>query len=282
MNQFFRHSILAFSLLAIAFSGCKTAEVLSTKEVLLRFKPAKGDQYGMSMQMNLLMDGAQSMTMSMKMDNDLSIGEVGKDGAFYLENTVKKAGMNIKNSMMSIDYDSDNPDLSDPSIEEMHKTMGRMLNKSMVSKLNTRGEVLEYPDYHKIFGDDPEMTSQIQQMNQSLENTFIHYPENVLKVGDSWNADINIEGQAPMTQHLTYTVKEITATTVLLDVKGTIKFSPEAMMSGSGDFNGNITINRADGFLKTSVIKQNLNMSVQGMNMKTSTDINLSLTKRGK
>lgn len=280
MNHLLRHFFLAFSLFAIAFSGCKTAEVLSTKEVLLRFKPAKGDQYGMSMQMNLLMDGAQSMTMSMKMDNDLSIGEVDKEGAFYLNNTIKKAGMNIKNQMMSIDYDSDNPDMNDPSIQEMHKTMGGMLHKSMVSKLDNRGEMLEYPDYREIFGDDPQMASQIEQMNQSLENTFIHYPENVLKVGDSWNAAMDIQGQVPMTQNFTYTVKEITPATVLLDVQGSIKFSPEAMMTGSGDFYGNMTINRADGFLKTSVLKQNLSMSVQGMNMKTSTDIILSLTKK--
>lgn len=190
--------------------------------------------------------------------------------------------MNMKNPMMNVDYDSSNPNSEDPVSAEMHKTMGAMIDKSMVSKLSNRGVLLETPNYEEIFGDDPEMAGQIDQMNQSLASSFITYPENAVKVGDSWNATTEIAGQAPMTQEFTYTVKEITPTNVILNVDGTIKLSPEAMMSGSGDFNGTMTINRLDGFVQSSVLKQNLNMSVMGMDMKTVTDINVTMTKKGK
>jgi hypothetical protein len=282
MNQNFRFSTLGFLLIVLLISACKTTGKLSTKEVLLRFQPNKGDMYTMGMQMSMMMEGPQVMNMTMSMDNDLKVGAIEKDGSFMLDNVVKRVGMNMKNPMMNIDYDSANPSTEDPVAAEMHKTMGAMIDKSMVSKLSNRGELLEAPNYDEIFGDNPDMAGQIDQMNQSLESTFINYPENAVKVGDSWNATSEIEGQAPMTQEFTYTVKEITQTNVVLNVDGTIKLSPEAMMSGSGDFNGIMTINRLDGFVQSSVLKQNLNMSVMGMDMKTVTDINVTMTKKGK
>ncbi|KAA3621880.1 MAG: hypothetical protein DWQ02_26975 [Bacteroidetes bacterium] len=282
MNLNFRYSTLGVLLIVLIISACKTTGGLSTKEALLRFQPTKGDQYKMGMQMSMMMEGPQAMTMTMTMDNDLKVNGVDKDGSFYLDNILKKIGMSMNNPMMNMNYDSSNPNMDDPTSAEMHKTMGAMIDKSMVSKLSNRGELLEAPNYDEIFGDNPEMAGQIDQMNQSLESTFITYPENAVKVGDSWDATSEIAGQVPMTQNFTYTVKEITATNVILSVNGTIDLSPEAMMSGKGDFNGEMTINRLDGMVQLSTMKQNLNMSVMGMDMKTSTDINLTMTKQGK
>lgn len=282
MNQNFRYSTLGVLLIVLLISACKTTGGLSTKEALLRFQPTKGDQYKMAMQMSMMMEGPQAMTMTMSMDNDIKINDVDKDGSFYLDNILKKIGMSMNNPMMNMNYDSSDPNMDDPTAAEMHKTMGAMLDKSIVSKLSNRGELLEAPNYDEIFGDNPEMAGQVDQMNQSLESTFITYPENAVKVGDSWEATSEIAGQVPMTQNFTYTVKEITPTNVILSVNGTIDLSPEAMMSGKGDFNGEMNINRLDGMVQLSTMKQNLNMSVMGMDMKTSTDINLTMTKQGK
>ncbi len=282
MNLNFRYSTLGVLLIVLILSACKTTGGLSTKEALLRFQPTKGDQYKMAMQMSMMMEGPQAMTMTMSMDNDLQVNGVDKDGSFYLDNILRKIGMSMNNPMMNMSYDSSNPNMDDPTSAEMHKTMGAMLDKSMVSKLSNRGELLEAPNYDEIFGDNPDMAGQIDQMNQSLESTFITYPENAVKVGDSWDATSEIAGQVPMTQNFKYTVKEITPTNVILSVNGTIDLSPEAMMSGKGDFNGEMTINRLDGMVQLSTMKQNLNMSVMGMDMKTSTDINLTMTKQGK
>ena len=282
MNQNFRFSTLALLLFVLVVSACKTSGGLSTKEALLRYQPVKGDQFAMVMKMNMMMEGPQSMSMTMGMDNDLEVKSIEKDNSFMLDNMVKKIGMSMKNPMMNMDYDSANPNLDDPTTAEMHKTLGIMVDKSMVSKMSNRGELLEAPNYDEIFGENPELAGQVDQMNQSLESAFITYPENPVKVGDSWNATTEIKGQAPMTQDFTYTVKEITPTNVTLGINGTIKLSPEAMMSGSGDFNGTMVINRMDGFIRSSNIKQNLNMSVMGMDMKTVTDVNLTMTKKGK
>jgi hypothetical protein len=280
MNQFFRFSILAISFAALLFSGCKTTGNLSTKEVKLRFTPQKGDEYTMSMNMNMLMSGPQSMNMNMQMDNGLKVSEIANDGSFFLDNMVAKVGMTMNNGGMAVDYDSENPKTDDPATKAIHETMGTLINKSMKSKLSNRGEILESPDYGEIFGDDPQLAGSIDQMDQSLKGAFITYPEKMLVVGDSWNASVDVKGQAPMTQNFTYTVKEITTTTVTLAVTGTIKFSPEAMVGGSGDFGGQMIINRANGFLKTSTLKQNLNMSVMGMDMKATTDVSLTMVKK--
>lgn len=282
MNQKFRFSALAMLMLVLVISACKTTGGLSTKEALLRYQPVKGDQFAMVMKMNMMMEGPQSMSMTMGMDNDLEVKSIEKDNSFMLDNMVKKVGMSMKNPMMNMEYDSEKPNLDDPTTAEMHKTLGAMVDKSMVSKMSNRGELLETPNYEEIFGENPELAGQVDQLNQSLESAFITYPENPVKVGDSWNATSEIKGQAPMTQDFTYTVKEITATNVTLGIDGTIKLSPEAMMAGSGDFTGSMVIDRKDGFIRSSNIIQNLNMSVMGMDMKTITDVNLTVTKKGK
>ena len=79
MNHFFRFSLLAISLAALFFSGCKTTSKLSTKEFKLRFTPQKGDEYTMSRNMNMLMSGPQNMNINKNIDNGLKYGS--NDGA---------------------------------------------------------------------------------------------------------------------------------------------------------------------------------------------------------
>lgn len=279
MSQLIKFSSLALLVLTIVFSSCGTTKKLSTKEVLLRFQPKNGDNYVMKMDLTMNMEGPQSMTMLMTMVNGIKVNNIDKAGSFDLENVISKMTMSVKNPMMNIEYDSDNPDMEDISSKTMHETMSKMLNVKLTSKMDNRGKVLEMPDLGKIFGDDPELKGQLDQINNSLQNSFISYPEQIVKVGDSWNSEIAINGQMPMNQIFTYTIKEITATTVNIDITGTIALDSD-MADGSGTSSGMMTVDRMTGFIRTSNMKQTISMEMMGMTMKIINDVKLTMTKK--
>ena len=279
MSQLIKFSSLALLVFTIAFSSCGTTNKLSTKEVLLRFQPKNGDNYVMKMDLTMNMEGPQSMTMLMTMVNGIKVNNLDKAGSFDLDNVISKMTMSVKNPTMNIEYDSDNPDMEDVSSKTMHETMSKMLNVKLTSKMDNRGKVLEMPDLDKIFGDNPELKGQLDQMNNSLQNSFISYPEQIVKVGDSWNSEIAIDGQMPMNQIFTYTIKEITATTVNIDITGTVALDSD-MADGSGTSSGMMTVDRMTGFIRTSNMKQTISMEMMGMTMKIINDVKLTMTKK--
>ena len=279
MSQLIKFSSLGLLLLTLVFSSCGTTKKLSTKEVLLRFQPKNGDNYVMNMDMTMNMEGPQSMTMLMTMVNGIKVNNLDKEGSFDLDNVISKMTMSMKNPMMNIEYDSDNPDMEDVTSKTMHETMSKMLNVKLTSKMDNKGKVLETPDYDKIFGNEPELKGQLDQMNNSLQNSFIAYPEKIVKVGDSWNSEINVGGQMPMNQTFIYTIKEITSTTVNIGITGTVALDSD-MADGSGTSAGMMIVDRMTGFIRTSNVKQTINMEVMGMSMKIMNDVKLIMTKK--
>ena len=277
MNQIFKLSILGFLMLTIL--GCGSTNKLSNKEVLLRFQPKENDALTMNMDYTMTMTGVQSMGMDMTMKMDVNVHGLDKKGAFYIDNTISRMTMSMKSLMANIEYDSDKPNPDDPASNEMNKIISKMINVKITSKMDNRGTTLESPDYNKIFGDTPELKSQIDQMNNSLQNAFILYPEKPLKVGDSWDNEINIKGQVPMKQTFVYKLKEITDNFVKLDVLGDITISSD-MITGTGTMAGTMVIDRKSGFLSASNLIQNMTMATMGMEMNIVNDIKITMVKK--
>jgi hypothetical protein len=214
---------------------------MAQESTLLRVNYNKGDKYVMTMDMTQDME-AMDMQMKMKMSIDVK----GVEGDVYnTEMKIKSITMNMSQVGMNMSYDSEK---SDDELDETGKQMktqfAPMLEMIIFAKTNNLGEMLEV----KV---EPNIPNADQFTNQTGN---IVYPENEVKVGDTWNFEKDSKG---MKMGFVYTVKSITKDKVFLSVSGEISGSAE------GKINGSMEIDRKTGIPLKSLIKMNMNISGQ-------------------
>jgi len=226
---------------------------MGQETTLLRLNYNKGDKYIMSMDMEQDMS---LVTMLMKMEMSIDVKDVEGD-VYSTEMKIQKISMNMNEGETDMSYDSEK---GDDDLDDMGKQMktqfAPMLEMVIFAKTNNLGEVLET----RI---EPNIPNADQFANQS---SSVVYPENKVKVGDTWNFEKDSQG---MKMGFAYTVKSITKEVVLLGVTGNISVLAE------GTINGNIEVDRMNGIPLNSLI--NMEMEIAGQKVKTS--INISMKK---
>ena len=90
--------------------------------------------------------------------------------------------------------------------------------------------------FESIFSDNPAMQEQMGGMNKQMESMFVEYPEEALKIGDSFDVQLDNEG---MSIAAVYTLTGVTVTEYILSVNGDISSSDELPVTGTmkGTFN---------------------------------------------
>ena len=110
------------------------------------------------------------------------------------------------------------------------------------------------------------------QVKQTFAQAFNIYPDKPVKVGDTWNKDLDL-GMAGMKskQQIIFKVKDITASSVILDLKGELKSSMKpptdstdasASTNMTGSENGTMTIDRTSGLATSGDLDLNVKGSV--------------------
>lgn len=272
-------TLLLLLLGAITFQSCTSSKKLSTTSAVLRLAPKKGSAYDMDMIIKTKIEGMPGADMGIDMTtkSDFIVESVDAKGNFVYSSKTIHVTTKMDNPMMNVDYDSDKPNLDNPGEAAFHENIKGLLNIPFVSKLDKLGNVLEAP---KPKNPDVKITEQqLQTVNQS-QNSFINYPEKAVKVGDQWTHSQDINGQMPMTVTTNYTVKSITPTSVTLGLDGKIKLQEGGMGTGSGILIGETTVDRITGMIQKQNLTQKITMTVMGNDMKTSTNIDLVVTKK--
>ena len=214
------------------------------EKVLLRLNYEKGDVYSSKMNMHQLMGaGLMEMNMSIVMNQEIK-NVLDANTKYESEMKIASIKMDMMQSGMQMSYDSS----SDKSDQMMKTQMEPMLKAVIKMKSNNLGKTLET----KI---EPNIPSASEFVNQSSN---VIYPENSVKVGDTWTMDKSNRG---MNLNFVYTVNTIEAKKVLLDVTG--KVSGIA----TGDIKGSMEVDKKSGV--TLVSKINMIMKVQGQDSKT-------------
>lgn len=226
------------------------------ESTFLRLNYKKGDKYLMQMDMKQNM-GEGTMIMDMVIKMPIEVIDVSDDGVYNSEMSFKSIKMDMEQSGMKINYDSN---LKEEDLDETAKMMSTqmkpMLETVLSTKTNVYGEVLEMKML-KGSGNVDQFTSQTES---------VVYPKEAVNVGYSWIAEKDSNG---MKIKSTYTVKSIDDKEVVVDVKGDISGS------STGSLTGVMNIDKVTGV----PIISNINMDFEIMGQKVVTEIVMEMKK---
>ncbi len=232
------------------------------RDHLLRYNVEDGDSYNLTFTMS--MEGL--LTIEMNMGSTLDIISTN-DNEIVTRTSFNSISMDMSMSGESVSYDSRNPYGSEFS-NLMHKNISPMLSAKLETTINDRGRVLKAPDLASIFDNNPNLQAQMSDMTKQMENMFVEYPEEALKIGDSFDVQLDNEG---MSIAAVYTLTGVTVTEYILSVNGDIASSDELAVTGT--MTGTQTFFRESCMPKSSDMTVRMEVSGMTMTMETSMEV---------
>jgi hypothetical protein len=235
----------------IALVGCVT----SRNAVDLKFNLAQGKSYAYTFDYAITQQAdGQTIKSNFTAAYTLDVLDV-QNGNRVMKATYDRVYMKVEAPQQTIEIDTDNPpptrdDLASDPTKMFALAFHGMVGKSITITANAKGEVLKVEGFDALMNsmadsmmldDETRMAMQQvleQQFNDAavkrmFEQSINIFPNEKVKVGDSWNKDLetpaSLLGGIKMTN--TYTVKEIEGNTALLDLSSDIN-------TGSGDLVG--------------------------------------------
>ncbi|MFK5855026.1 MAG: DUF6263 family protein, partial [Bacteroidota bacterium] len=182
------------------------SSAFAQKSVELKYDLKKGDNYSFVTDVDLDMSfEAMGTTMTMvsvlNIEMTSAINKV-ESNKIFMDFIIDRIKMNQKIFGMEINYDSDDSSTYNSGMgakvgEEMNKVIG----ESIVMSMDNHGNIIDM--------DISGITSSDITNNLSSGNTFAVYPEGKVKVGDSWETDIEPLEDSEMKVHVKYTLLKI-------------------------------------------------------------------------
>jgi hypothetical protein len=200
-------------------------------------------------------------------------------------NNLKKIKMTYENMNMTMKMNA--PGTEGMNMDSIiNKSNKEMEGKSISIFLDNNNKVVEVEGYEELIASnmdeemDEAMKQQFKKMfskdqaNSMLGMMFQMYPDKPVKVGESWEKDIETTmAEVKMTMKGKYTLKSVKDDVANILVAG--KFSGKGSMNQNGmsmdmdmdgDQNGQINVGLSDGYLKDADYKMDVkaNMNVMG------------------
>jgi Family of unknown function (DUF6263) len=267
------------ALIAVVLFACNNTESTEASKVLLRLNPEKGQayNYALNTEMNIEMMGMNS-TAKMLIDYTMIANEVNDEGSkfgvkynrVYFDQEAPMGG--------SGSYDSDEPDSAKGMFGiSIRDFMGKLMDATVVMTFNKLGELGEISGLEDLFQEGQSMGTG-KDFAKQFQAVMPLFPEEEIGVGDEWSNDISTSvAQMPMKMVSKYKVKSISSDEVVLDVSGDIatdesEGSEMMSMDISGNFSGEMTLNRKTGLVNVGNLDQDITakMSQGGMEMELS------------
>ena len=267
-----------YAIAVICFSsfiiGCNSADKKTASDnVSLKFNLQKGKTYLYSMQMNME-NNMQGQKMDTDMDFDYSLQILDdKDSLKTIRTTYDRIAMKMDAGVMKVDFDTNQPQ-KDSVVNIQANPMTLMSNmfyamkgKSFDMKVNSKGEVVQVTGLEEMkqtlinsMTDENLKGAMSQafasQFNEdNIKNSFSQalniFPDKPIKVGDTWNKKMSMGGMAAADMTTTYTVKDIKADNVVLDVKADIN-----MAQAKGAQTGTMHVSSETGLVTEANLEQ--------------------------
>lgn len=240
------------TILLLAVTLISTAQ----ESTLLRLKYKKGESYLMKMTINQNMAGGE-MLVNMGIDMKIDVKDA-KDDVYDTEMSFVRMSMNMNGSGMNVKVATDSKDEDlDEQGKMMKAKLAPVLDMVIGAKVDSRGKTSDMKILKGV-GD-------IEQFKQS--NNSVEYPEKAIKVGDVWTEEKESKG---MKMKYTYKVDSITSSSVILAVTGNVSGA------ATGNFKGDMNINKSNGVPKSGDIK----MDLQVMGQEVKMDVNFTYEKQ--
>jgi hypothetical protein len=226
---------------------------IAQEAVLLRLNYEEGATYKVAMKTTQEMGTV--MSMGMTLDMDIKVTAV-QEASYDSEMKFTKMTMDIMQGNNFMSYDSSKPDADlDDASKMMKAQMQPMLDALIYAKGNNLGELTAVKIEPNVMG--------MEEIAKQSSN--IIYPENAVKVGDSWSTAKEDKG---MKMNVVYTVKSITKALVVLTLSGDISGM------ANGKITGEMNIDTVSGVPLNSTL--NMNMTVGGQEMKSSVSMEMN------
>ncbi|MEM8524007.1 MAG: DUF6263 family protein [Bacteroidota bacterium] len=276
MKQSITLSLLA--IVSILFTAC------STKPLALKMtaEPSKKYVYRSSnmTETNIAVMGMdQKVVMDQSTEQEYDIQKVNDDGSMDIKLTTLSMKMEQVNPMMSMTFDSENPDKNEPA--DMVKGMKALVGKEYTLKMSPQGKILELETeggaFSGAFDNLPNGEAMEEQMEaqfgtatikQSMSQMTGFFPEEPVKVGDTWMKSNKIESGMAMVVETTYILKERKDGIAYIDFSAKVTTDPEAdgiEMMGmqmkydlAGTQSGTIQVDEKTGWTKKTKGKQEM------------------------
>lgn len=244
----------------------------SDEEITLELNPEAGENYRMTMDMELLMT-AMGMETSMEMVIffDMHINEVVGD-TIDITATYSRVKFEQQIPMIgTIEYDSEE-DAGDPNemAQAMSELFGTLVDREFKLKLNRRGEVLStsgLKDMSTAGSPMTETATSEAQITELVGNLMAYLPDRPVREGDTWGREMERSGQIPIIIESQYRVHRIRNNEVVLKMEGDILHNEEsdeaaAVQGLSGNYSGTMTLNRNTGWTESASINQDIEMTI--------------------
>ncbi len=276
MKKYFVQIILLF---AFAFFSCNNGSG-SGEAYTLKMRLTPGDNFKQEMDMTMDM-GIDMMGQSIK--NEMGMKMMMGFDVIGDSNNLKKIKMTYEDFKMTMKMDVPGAEaMNMDSI--MDKSSKKINGKAISILLDNNNKVVSVEGFEELMVnnevDDEATNQQIKKMfskeqaNSMLGMMFQMYPDKPVKVGESWDKEIETTmAEVKMTMKGKYTLKSVKDGVANIQVAG--KFSGKGSMNQNrmnidmdmdGDQNGQINIGLSDGYLKDSDYKMDIkaNMNVMG------------------
>ena len=196
-----------------------------------------------------------------------------EDDFFLVSCTYKRAQMEIKNTMMTLKYDSANKNTPIPPAAQ---GMAQLVNKSFTLEISNNGIVRRVKGMEAIIGDmvnklnsPAEIKAKLKaQFTKSFGNAAIEkimqqsfkiYPEKKVAIDEKWQSTITVKNLYPITIKNTWTLESINQDKAEINLSSILNSNATFKLNNincktqlKGTQNGHITINRQNGFIENS------------------------------
>ena len=232
-----------------------TSNLRAQEKYLLRFTPKQGDYY--KVEIGMVMESKEVMSCGAIFDI-ISVNNNIEMDIKYNYFTMNDGDMNYDSRI------SDGSELSD----FMNKFMSPLFTNSLRYIMDDKGKILKEPDLLLLFDINefpysemtPEMIDEMIGDMAMGSDMLVQYPEDALKIGESFNWDLEEDG---LSYDAVYTLNSVTDTSYLFKITGDISGETEGNQV-TGTIAGEMKLFR-DGF--PSDVRMTLDMTVGGENL---------------
>ncbi|MEM6698899.1 MAG: DUF6263 family protein [Bacteroidota bacterium] len=281
MNRSITFSL--FAIVALLWSAC------SPKPLALKMTAEPSNKYvyrssNMTETNISVMGMDQKVMMDQTMEQEYDIQKTNEDGSMDIKLTTLSMQMEQTNPMMSMTFDSKNPDKNEPA--DMVEGLKALVGKEYVLKMSPQGKVIELETeggaFSGAFDNIPNGAAMEEQMEaqfgtsaikQSMSQMTGFFPDEPVKVGDTWTKNNKIEAGMAMMVETTYTLKERKNGIAYIDFTAKVTSDPDSKgieMMGmqmkydlAGTQSGTIQVDEKTGWTKETKGKQDMKGKMQ-------------------
>lgn len=226
--------------------------------------------------------------MKVAMDMDFKMDYLVKSAIkneYVLEVKYSELGMKMEMPQAELDYGS-GKEINDTVNNLMSIMFDNMVGKSFEMVLDNKGRVKSISGFDKIIAhlfdnlpnvEEAQKDQLLKQMDkafgedsfkQSMEAATAIFPENPVKVGDTWEIESNLKSTIDFNIKNVYTLEKVTDEVYVIKAKGRIATPAESDFTEAngvlmkqeltGTSESELNITKSTGWIKESIVKQNI------------------------